>query len=59
MQYHGGPSLDPVNDMRLWRSVIEQHDSYDELVLWFEHDLFDQLALMRHQPLVRWGAFAA
>jgi hypothetical protein len=41
------PSLDPVNDMREWRAIIERHDSYDELVLWFEHDLFDQLALIQ------------
>src|SRR5689334_20099923 len=39
----GSPSDDPVNDLRLWRRVIEEHDNYDELVLWFEHDLFDQL----------------
>ena len=22
--------------------AIERHESYDELILWFEHDLFDQ-----------------
>jgi RNA polymerase sigma factor (sigma-70 family) len=38
---------DPVNDMRRWRRVIERHDAYDELILWFEHDLFDQLALIQ------------
>ena len=43
----GGPSDDPVNDLRLWRRVIEEHDNYDELVLWFEHDLFDQLNLIQ------------
>jgi hypothetical protein len=41
------PSLDPANDMRQWRAVIERHDSYDELILWFEHDLFDQLNLIQ------------
>jgi hypothetical protein len=41
------PSRDPVNDMREWRAVMERHGSYDELVLWFEHDLFDQLALIQ------------
>ncbi len=45
------PSLDPVNDMRQWRAAIERHDSYDELILWFEHDLFDQLNLIQ---LVTW-----
>jgi hypothetical protein len=41
------PSLDPVNDLRQWRAVIERSDSYDELILWFEHDLFDQLNLIQ------------
>jgi hypothetical protein len=36
------PSLDPVNDMRQWRAAIQRHESFDELILWFEHDLFDQ-----------------
>ena len=43
----GGPSDDPVNDLRRWRQIIEQHDGYDELVLWFEHDLFCQLNLIQ------------
>ena len=38
---------DPVNDLREWRRIIERHDDYDELVLWFEHDLFDQLNLIQ------------
>ena len=41
------PSLDPVNDLRQWRAVIERSDGYDELILWFEHDLFDQLNLIQ------------
>jgi len=53
-RYHSGPAaLDPVNDMRQWRAVIERHDSYDELILWFEHDLFDQLALMQLLTWIR------
>ena len=39
--------VDPMNDMRRWRQVIEDHERYDELVLWFEHDLFDQLNLIQ------------
>src|SRR5215510_13938918 len=35
-------TLDPANDLREWRAAIERHASYDELILWFEHDLFDQ-----------------
>jgi len=41
------PALDPANDLREWRAAIERHESYDELVLWFEHDLFDQLNLIQ------------
>jgi DNA-binding HxlR family transcriptional regulator len=47
------PSLDPVNDMRQWRATIERHDSYDELILWFEHDLFDQLSLVQLLTWIR------
>lgn len=38
--------VDPANDLREWRAVIER-ERYDELVLWFEHDLFDQLNLIQ------------
>lgn len=47
------PSLDPVNDMRQWRAAIENHERYDELVLWFEHDLFDQLNLIQLLTWIR------
>jgi hypothetical protein len=40
-------------DLRGWRAVVDNHDGYDELVLWFEHDLFDQLNLI--QLLARIG----
>jgi len=33
-------------DLRHWRTAIDQQH-YDELVLWYEHDLFDQLNLMQ------------
>ena len=58
-QYLAGPegndpvALDPVNDMREWRATIERHESYDELVLWFEHDLFDQLNLIQLLTWIR------
>jgi hypothetical protein len=42
-----------MNDMRLWRATIERHDSYDELILWFEHDLFDQLNLIQLLTWIR------
>jgi len=47
------PSLDPVNDMRQWRAAIAGHESYGELVLWFEHDLFDQLNLIQLLTWIR------
>ncbi len=47
------PSLDPANDLCEWRAVIERHESYDELILWFEHDLFDQLNLIQLLPWIR------
>lgn len=40
-------SQDPVNDLREWRAAIARHEIYDELILWFEHDLFDQLNLIQ------------
>ena len=43
----GGEDAEHWNDLRRWRSVIDDHESYDELVLWFEHDLFDQLNLIQ------------
>ncbi len=49
----GGDSVvDVVNDMRLWRETIERHDAYDELILWYEHDLFDQLNLIQLLPWI-------
>jgi hypothetical protein len=47
------PSLDPVNDLRLWRATIERHETYEELILWFEHDLFDQLNLIQLMTWIR------
>ena len=37
---------DVTADLRNWRTAIDQQD-YDELVLWYEHDLFDQLNLVQ------------
>jgi hypothetical protein len=45
--------VDPVNDLSEWRTVIERHDSYDELILWYEHDLFDQLNLVQVLTWIR------
>lgn len=47
-------SADDVEaDLKRWRAIIDNDDAYDELVLWFEHDLFDQLNLI--QLLTRIG----
>jgi len=46
-------AADPVNDLRRWRQVIADHGAYDELILWFEHDLFDQLNLIQLLPFIR------
>jgi hypothetical protein len=47
-------SADQVEaDLQQWRAVVDQDHRYDELVLWFEHDLFDQLNLI--QLLTRIG----
>lgn len=47
------PSTDPVNDLREWRAAIARHEACDELVLWFEHDLFDQLNLIQLLTWIR------
>jgi hypothetical protein len=53
-RYLGGDvEADPTIDMRRWRQVIADRESYDELVLWFEHDLFDQLNLIQLLSWIR------
>ena len=56
-RYLAGPAgqadVDPVTDLRQWRAAIERHESYDELILWFEHDLFDQLNLIQLLAWIR------
>lgn len=42
-----GRPPDPRNDLRAWRAILARHAAYDEVVLWFEHDLFDQLNLVQ------------
>ena len=42
-----GSAAEVANGLRGWRRVIDDCDTYDELVLWFEHDLFDQLNLIQ------------
>ena len=47
------PSPNPTKDLRQWRAAIGRHESYDELILWFEHDLFDQLNLIQLLTWIR------
>ena len=34
-------------ELAQWRAAIDDQGTYDELVLWFEHDLFDQLNVIQ------------
>ena len=47
-----GPAEDGT-DLRQWRQAIERHDAYNELILWYEHDLFDQLNLIQLLTWIR------
>jgi len=38
---------DVATDLKRWREEVDNETAYDELVLWFEHDLFDQLNLIQ------------
>ena len=42
-----------IDVLESWRHTIEAYDTYDELVLWFEHDLFDQLNLIQLLTWIR------
>jgi hypothetical protein len=48
------PSLsDTIAGLTEWRRIIAEHDAYRELVLWYEHDLFDQLNLIQLLAWIR------
>jgi hypothetical protein len=47
-----GPPHDAVAEMTRWRAAIQDSSAYDELVLWYEHDLFDQLNLIQLLALI-------
>jgi hypothetical protein len=42
-----GAAAEVAAGLMRWRAVIQDTSSYDELVLWYEHDLFDQLNLIQ------------
>lgn len=43
----GDDAEEVAADLRRWRRSVDDDAGYDELVLWFEHDLFDQLNLVQ------------
>jgi hypothetical protein len=55
---HLGGSDEPsfsetVAALHEWRRVIAEHHGYEELVLWYEHDLFCQLNLLQVLTFIR------
>ncbi len=44
----GASYEDILSQVRDWDTALAGSSQYDEVVLWFEHDLFDQLLLIRH-----------
>jgi hypothetical protein len=42
-----------IADLTTWRTAIARQESYEELVLWYEHDLFDQLNLIQVLDWIR------
>ena len=43
-----GSYADALRTLERWDEQLAAFADYDEVVLWFEHDLFDQLLLVRH-----------
>lgn len=48
-----GPADMTEHDIRRWRVPLLRHESFDELILWFEHDTFDQLNLIQLLAWIR------
>jgi len=43
-----GSYADALRRYERWDEQVASYEDYDQVVLWFEHDLFDQLLLVRH-----------
>ena len=43
-----GTYAEALRTYERWDASLAAYADYDEVVLWFEHDLFDQLLLVRH-----------
>jgi hypothetical protein len=41
-------AADALATYAMWDAALATHSSHDEIVIWLEHDLFDQLLLTRH-----------
>ena len=51
LRFHGADGVgseEQSQRYRRWDDTLASFPEYDEVVLWFEHDLFDQLILIRH-----------
>lgn len=44
---HNGSYDEVLTQLKRWRAAILSAANYEEVVLWFEHDLFDQLLLIQ------------
>jgi hypothetical protein len=44
----GQPQPDVLAQLQAWDAALDRYHEHDEVVFWFEHDLFDQLILIRH-----------
>jgi hypothetical protein len=49
------PEAEILDSYGRWDSQLAAFSEYDEVVFWFEHDLFDQLLLIRH---LHWLAYS-
>ena len=43
-----GETVEHVDQEMARQDALDNYHAYDEVVFWFEHDLFDQLLLLRH-----------
>jgi hypothetical protein len=44
----GASYQDALDTLRRWATGLDSFAGFDEVILWFEHDLFDQLNLVHH-----------
>jgi hypothetical protein len=44
----GQPEAEVLAGLRAWDAALDRFHEHEDVVFWFEHDLFDQLILIRH-----------